>query len=139
MSIVDTEDKIFEDAYDKTIIDIVCSGNPDYLGWYEQLNDAIQSGRVKNSNAGVFVVDIVPPGVETHYYVWYKDRPVEFQVSDLKKYPGIGTIIMTGMMSDTIAKSINKNILETLASQDTNPNRVNKINKYLDVSFRFRR
>ena len=114
MSLLDTEDKIFEDVYDKTIIDIVCSGNPDYLGSYVQLNDAIQSSRVKNSNSGVFAVDIVPPGVETHYYIWYKDRPVEFQASDLKKYPGIGTIIMTGIMSETIAKFINKKILETM-------------------------
>lgn len=131
MSIFDNKEKILEDAFESIVIDIVCSSNPDYLGSYEQLNDAIQSSRVKNSNSGVFVVDIVPQGVETHYYVWYKDRPVKFQSSDLKKYPGIGTIIMTGMMSDTIAKSINKNILETLASRDTNT-----INNYIDVTFR---
>ena len=139
MSLLDTEDKIWDDARDRAVIDIVCSNSPDYLGSYEQLNDAIQSYGVKNADSGVFVVDTVPPGVETHYYVWYKGRPVEFQVSDLKKYPGIGTIIMTGVMSDTIAKSINKRILETLASQDTNPNRVNQINNYIDVAFRYRR
>lgn len=109
MSLLDEDDKILKDAYDSTVIGIVC-GNPDvnYLGVYNTEAEALESSRVRNAKEGIFLVN------GDNYRVWYNNEVIYVHHNDLKKYGNVITTIMTGSMSDRIAESINKRILETM-------------------------
>lgn len=109
MSLLDEDDKILKDAYDSTVIGIVCS-NPDvnYLGMYNTEAEALESHRVTNAKEGIFVVN------GDNYRVWYNNEVIYVHHNDLKKYPNIFTTITTGSMSDCIVESINKRILDTM-------------------------
>lgn len=66
MNLLDEDDKILKDAYDSTVIGIVCS-NPDvnYLGVYNTEAEALESPRVRNAKEGIFLVN------GDNYRVWY--------------------------------------------------------------------
>lgn len=109
MSLLDEDDRILKDAYDSTVIGIVCS-NPDvnYLGMYNTEAEARESHRVTNAKEGIFVVN------GDNYRVWYNNEVIYVHHDNLKNYHHIFEIIMTGSMSDHIAECINKRILETM-------------------------
>lgn len=109
MSLLDEDDKILKDAFDSTVIRIVCS-NPDvnYLGVYNTEAEALGSSRVRNAKEGIFLVD------GDNYRVWYNNEVIYVHHNDLKKYGNAIMAIMTGSMSECIAESINKRILETM-------------------------
>jgi hypothetical protein len=109
MSILDSDDKILKDAFNSTVIDIVCSNpNVTYLGTYNTEDEALMSSRVRDANQGIFVVN------GDNYRVWYNNEVVYVHHSDLKNNHHIFETIMTGTMSDHIAECINKRILETM-------------------------